>query len=322
MTALIRPGHYESGMRWKRSATSQVSDRRGAGGLGGFGRLGRLGGGGGIPIPMGKGGLSGLSGLIVLGIIVLFVVFGGGGGGGGLPGLGGGGGNPGDGSASSLDPNDEVAQFVNAVTVDLQAFWDDEFREAGRDYTETTLVLFTDGTSTACGTASSATGPFYCSLDDHVYLDPSFFEELRSRFGAPGDFAQAYVIAHEFGHYVQDELGTMAMVDRERAANPDAANELSIRLELQADCLAGMWAHDVAANPDDANVQSITAEDIEEALAAAASVGDDRIQATTTGRIDPESWNHGSSEMRMRWFRTGYELGTIESCDTFAAVSL
>jgi hypothetical protein len=208
------------------------------------------------------------------------------------------------------------------VTVDLQTFWDEEFRAAGQDYTETTLVLFTEGTNTACGTASSATGPFYCSLDDHVYLDMSFFNELRSRFGAPGDFAQAYVIAHEFGHHVQDELGTLEMVDQERAARPEAANELSIRLELQADCLAGLWAHDVSTNPDDADVQSITDEDIEEGLTAAASVGDDRIQETTTGRIDPESWTHGSAEQRMRWFRVGFENGTLESCDTFAAASV
>jgi len=317
MTVLTHPMHYESEMRWKRSSTSQVTDRRGAGGGGGLGRLGGLGGGGGIPIPMGRGGLTGISGLIVLGIIVLFVVFGGGGG--GSPGLGGGGGG---GGASSLDPNDEVAQFVNAVTVDLQTFWDDEFRGSGQDYTETTLVLFSEATSTGCGTASSATGPFYCSLDDHVYLDTSFFEELRTRFGAPGDFAQAYVIAHEFGHHVQDELGTLEIVDQQRRANPDAANELSIRLELQADCLAGMWAHDVNTNPDDADVQSITDEDISEGLAAAAAVGDDRIQESTTGRIDPESWTHGSAEQRMRWFRAGFEEGTIEACDTFNADSL
>jgi predicted metalloprotease len=318
MTGLIRPIQYDSDMRWKRSTSSQVTDRRGDGEPGGFG--GRTGlGGGGIPIPTGAGGLSGITGLIVLAIIVLIFVFGGGG---GLGDANLGGGDPNNGAASSLDPNDDVAQFINAVTVDIQTFWDVRFREDGKDYTETTVVLFTDATNTGCGTASSSTGPFYCSLDDHIYLDTSFFEELRARFEAPGDFAQAYVIAHEFGHHVQDELGILESVDQQRASNPDLANELSVRLELQADCLAGIWANSVWNDPDNENVQSITQEDVQEGLTAASSVGDDRIQEKTTGRIDPESFTHGTSEQRMRWFQAGFDQGTIEACDTFSADTL
>ena len=315
MTGLRCPIPYESAMRWKRSSSSQVTDRRGDAGLGA--PSGGLGGGGGVPIPIGRGGVGGIGGPIVLGIILAIFVFGGGGG--GFGDLGGGQGN---GDASSLDPNDEMAQFVNAVTVDIQTFWDETFREAGKDYAETTVVLFTDQTTTGCGTASSATGPFYCSLDNHVYLDTSFFDELETRFQAPGDFAEAYVIAHEFGHHVQDELGVLDRVDQQRAAAPDEANELSVRLELQADCFAGMWAHAVSTNPDSENVESITEEDIQEGLTAASAVGDDRIQEKTTGRIDPENFTHGTSEQRMRWFRAGFDQGTIEACDTFSAETL
>lgn len=303
-------------MRWRRSSTSQVTDRRGGfGGLGGGG-LGGLGGGGGfggggIPIPLGGG----LGGIVILVIFVLINVLGGAGGLGGGSGAG-----VGDG-ASSLDPNDEMAQFVNAVTVDVQTYWKGQFQAAGRDYREVTLVLFTDATSTGCGTASAQTGPFYCPVDAHVYLDAGFFDELANRFGAPGDFAQAYVIAHEFGHHVQDELGTLDAVARQQASNPAAANELSVRLELQADCLAGMWANSVRNQPDTANVESITDQDIEEGLAAASAVGDDRLQQAS-GRVNPETWTHGSSEMRMRWFRAGFDRGRLEACDTFSASSL
>lgn len=267
--------------------------------------MGGLGRGGGIPIPVG-GGLGG----IVL-IVIIFVV---------LQLMGGGlGGSQGGGTTSSLGPNDQMGQFVNSVTVDVQTFWDEQFRASGSDYPETVTVLFTNGTQTACGAASSATGPFYCPADQKVYLDPGFFDELSRRFGAPGDFAQAYVIAHEFGHHVQDVLGTMDQVQSQQTSGN--ANELSIRLELQADCLAGMWANWVMAHPDQANVESITDADVREGLTAAAAVGDDRIQEQATGTIDKESWTHGSSEQRMKWFNVGFKQGSLSACDTFAPAS-
>jgi len=275
-------------------------------------------GGGGIPIPVG-GGLSGI--IIVIVIIVVLNLLGGssGGIGGGLGGLGGGSG--GGGPATSLDPNDTSGQFVNAVTVDVQTFWDNYFASAGKEYPITSTVLFTNQTQSGCGVASSATGPFYCPSDQKVYLDTDFFAELQNRFGAPGDFARAYVIAHEFGHHVQDALGIMGSVAQQQQSNPSSANELSIRLELQADCLAGVWAHSVWANPDQANVESITDKDVQDAINAASAVGDDRIQEQATGTIDKESWTHGSAEQRARWFNAGFKGGSTDSCDTFAAAT-
>jgi predicted metalloprotease len=258
----------------------------------------------------------GIGGIIVL-VIFLAITFLGGG-----NGIFGGGGGGGGDAASSLDPNDEQAQFINAVTVDVETFWEEEFQRQNKTYHDVTLVLFTDATSTGCGTASSQTGPFYCPVDQHVYLDAGFFDELASRFGAPGDFAQAYVIAHEFGHHVEDELGTLDQVTQQQQANPDQANELSIRLELMADCYAGMWAHDVNTNPDNADVESITQEDVQEGLKAAEAVGDDRLQEQATGQVNPETWTHGSSEQRMRWFTNGFEGGKLSDCDTFSATSL
>ena len=178
-------------------------------------------------------------------------------------------------------------------------------------YEPTKLVLFTEATTSGCGAASSATGPFYCPADRKVYLDLGFFRELRSRFGAPGDFAQAYVIAHEFGHHVQNVLGISDDVHRGQQENADEANELSIRLELQADCLAGVWAYSAYRE------RLLESGDLEEGLAAAAAVGDDRIQRQATGRIDRESWTHGSSQQRVTWFREGYETGDVNACDTF-----
>jgi uncharacterized protein len=280
----------------------------GGGGLGGL-RMGGLGGGGGLPIPMGGG----IGGIVIVVIIFIVIQLMGGGLGSGTP--DGGGGT----TTSSLSPDDDMGQFVNSVTVDIQTFWEDQFRASGSEYPETVTVLFTDGTQTGCGAASSATGPFYCPADQKVYLDPGFFDELSRRFGAPGDFAQAYVIAHEYGHHVQDVLGTMDRVQQQQ--NSSNANELSIRLELQADCLAGMWANWVMANPDQANVESITDEDVREGLTAAAAVGDDRIQEQATGTVDKESWTHGSAEQRMKWFNVGFKQGSLPACDTFAVSS-
>ena len=276
----------------------------GGGGFGGGG-FGRRRGGLGLPIGGGLGGI----GLVIV-LLVMFL----GGGGGFSPGAG-------------LDPlspmpsaqgepleqrqGDDLAQFVAFVVDDVQDSWARSFAEAGQRYEPTKLVLFEDQVSSRCGAASSATGPFYCPADSKVYLDLGFFRELRSRFGAPGDFAQAYVIAHEFGHHVQNVLGISDDVRRAQQENPDEANELSIRLELQADCLAGVWAHSAYEE------NLLEPGDIEEGIGAAAAVGDDRIQEQATGRIDRESWTHGSSEQRTKWFNTGFEQGDADSCNTF-----
>jgi uncharacterized protein len=309
-------------MRWRPARTTQVEDRRASGGRlgrGGFGGLGGLGGGGGIPIPIGGG----IGGIVLVIIVLLVISFLGGGSpsggiGGGLGGLGGGGGG-GGGPLPTLDPDDDQGQFINAVTVDVQSFWEEAFAAGNRDYPETTLVLFSEATQTGCGAASSATGPFYCPADSKVYLDLTFFDALAQRFDAPGDFAQAYVIAHEFGHHVENALGIMDQVRSQQQSDPSRANDLSIRLELMADCLAGVWAHSVWNDPDQENIESITEADIREGLDAAAAVGDDRIQERIQGQVTPESWTHGSSEQRQQWFLTGYEGGRVGDCDTFRA---
>jgi predicted metalloprotease len=303
-------------VRWRPSQDIQVEDRRGGGG--GFGGLGgRMGGlgGGGIPIPVGGG----IGGIVIAIIIIVVLNLLGGSSGGGLGGLGSG--NGGGGPATSLDPNDTSGQFVNAVTVDVQTFWQSYFSSAGKTYPVTKTVLFTDQTQSGCGVASSATGPFYCPSDQEVYLDTAFFDELQNRFGAPGDFARAYVIAHEFGHHVQDVLGIMDQVAQQQQSNPSSANDQSIRLELQADCLAGVWAHSVYTSPDQANVESITDKDVQDALHAAAAVGDDRIQEQATGTIDKESWTHGSADQRANWFNKGFKGGTTDGCDTFSVAT-
>ena len=298
-------------MKWKRNTGfDQIEDRRGQGGGGGFGRLG--GGGLPIPIPGGKAG-GGIGGIVV--VIVLFLltsgILGGGGSGGGIPGLGGLGGGGAAEPGGTLDPQGDVDQFIAYVTSDIQAFWEEQFKAAGRDYPETKLVLFEGGTQSACGPASSATGPFYCPADQKVYLDISFFDELQSRFGAQGgDLAIAYVIAHEFGHHLQTVLGISQRVQELSQQDPGQQNQLSVRQELQADCLAGVWVHSQQAD--------LEAGDIEEALSAATAVGDDRIQQSTTGRVNPEAWTHGSAEQRSQWFTTGYRSGDTDQCDTFA----
>jgi len=303
-------------LRWRPSGSIQVEDRRGAGG-GGMGGIGMGGlGGGGIPIPVG-GGIGGI--VITIIIIVVLNLLGGSSLGGSLGGLGGDDG--GGGAAASLDPNDTSGQFVNAVTVDVQSFWAERFSASGKSYTQTLTVLFTDQTQSGCGVASSQTGPFYCPTDKKVYLDTAFFDELKNRFGAPGEFAQAYVIAHEFGHHVQDELGIMDQVAQQQQSYPSRANDLSIRLELQADCLAGVWAHSVYTTPDQSDIESITDKDVQDAINAAAAVGDDRIQEQATGTIDKESWTHGSADQRAKWFNTGFKGGTTEGCDTFSAAT-
>jgi len=217
------------------------------------------------------------------------------------------------GAPVSASPEEEnLVQFVSFVLDDAQDTWTKIFGDAGRPYQRARLALFRDAVRSGCGYAEAAMGPFYCPPDNEVYIDLAFYEELRNRFGADGDFAQAYVITHEIGHHVQNQLGISDQVRQAQQESPGSANELSVRLELQADCFAGIWAHSTQKK----NI--LDPGDIEEALTGAAAVGDDRIQQQTSGEVRPESWTHGSSEQRMRWFRTGLETGDLKSCDTFA----
>lgn len=217
-------------------------------------------------------------------------------------------------TGSVAQPHDELSQFVSVVLADTEDTWNQIFRDMGRRYEEPTLVLFSNSVSSACGLNSAAVGPFYCPADGKLYIDLSFFQALDRRFGAPGDFAQAYVIAHEVGHHVQNLLGISDQVHsaQQRARSQSEANELSVRLELQADCLAGVWGH--YANRQR---QLLDPDDLQEGLDAAAAVGDDTIQQRSGGRVAPESWTHGSSSMRVAWFRRGYQSGDPNSCDTF-----
>lgn len=316
-------------VKWKKGQRSEnIDDRRGDGpatgglpGLGGlnlpninFGGKGCLGAGG------------GLGTLIVLGAILLLGggnIFRGGGSGGGsgfpigpdvtLPGAPAAQGEP---LPGAPDADAELVDYVSFVLDDVQASWDEQFQSGGEQYDPATLVLFTGAVDSGCGFADAAAGPFYCPLDQRVYLDLDFFRELTDRFGAPGDFAQAYVIAHELGHHVQNLLGISDDVNRRQQRDPDAANELSVRQELQADCYAGVWAHTTYER------DILEQGDLEEGLAAAAAVGDDRIQRESTGRVDPESFTHGTSEQRQRWFQRGFDSGDIDDCDTFSAERL
>ena len=207
----------------------------------------------------------------------------------------------------------KLVQFVSFVLDDNQKTWNQILTTAGRPYEKTKLVLFRDATESGCGTAESATGPFYCPADEKVYIDLAFYEELKRRFGAPGEFAQAYVIAHEIGHHIQKLLGVEAQVRKLQDRNPGQANPLSVKTELQADCFAGVWAHTTGER------NLLEAGDVESALGAAAAVGDDHIQKMARGRVSPETFTHGSSEQRMKWFQAGYKSGQVQACDTFAA---
>jgi uncharacterized protein len=291
-------------MKWRKgTGAGQVEDYRGSGG----GLGGGLGG-----FPMGKAGGGGLG--IILMLVVLFLN-------GGLPGGGGGSSGfpinlpaaPATPASGGEEPpaSDDEAQFVQFVVADVQDTWKKIFADAGKTYEPTTLRLFTSGIQTGCGAASSQVGPFYCPSDRHVYIDLGFFRELQTRFGAKGDFAQAYVIAHEFGHHVQSLLGVSDDVNRQQQEDPESANELSVKLELQADCLAGVWGH--AAQQEGL----LEPGDVEEGLTAAAAVGDDRLQKQAGREVNQESWTHGSSEQRMAWFRKGFENGDPSACDTF-----
>jgi hypothetical protein len=314
-------------MRWRQGRRSDnIEDRRGQSG-GGFrfpfpmGRSGQRFPGGGLPRR--SGGIS-VVGLIV--IVILFFVFGG-----DLGGLlqqapVGTNVDPAPRRQTEMpDPNatvrrggGELADFTSVVLADTEDTWNALFTERGSRYREPTLVLFSGAVRSACGFAQSAVGPFYCPRDQRVYIDLSFFGDLQNRFGAPGDFAQAYVIAHEIGHHVQTLLGISDKVREAQAGQSrTTVNALQVRMELQADCLAGIWAHhaDRARN-------IIEEGDVEEALGAASAIGDDRLQRQAQGYVVPDAFTHGSSAQRKRWFSRGLESGQLAACDTFAAERL
>ena len=288
-------------MRWKRgTAAPDVIDSRGGGG----------GGRGGLPIPMGKAG----GGIGVVGLLVYLAIQ-----------LLGGGTSfqipqgfdesagavqPGAPIPADQDPEKDLKDFTAYVFTDTQKVWETRFEAQRRPYRRAKLVLYRQAVSTGCGNASSAVGPFYCPADERVYMDLSFFDDMESQLGAPGDFAWAYVIAHEMGHHVQKLLGTSDQVRKLQASEPDSANELSVRLELQADCYSGVWARTVYADLDDG--------DVEEAMRASEAVGDDRLQSRSGRGVDPDSFTHGSSEQRRKWFDMGRNSGEPDTCDTFS----
>ena len=281
-------------MKWKgRAKSSNVEDRRGKG--------------------VGGAAIGGLGGFGII-IMIIYALLGG---------------NPGD-IMQSIDPGqtqnvpyeatqeeEELAEFVSVVLADTEVVWNDIFADLGKEYNEPKLVLFTGSVQSACGVAGASTGPFYCPGDKNVYIDLSFYNELKTQFKAPGDFAMAYVIAHEVGHHIQNELGTIAQMDEIRGkVSKEEYNKYNVRLELQADYLAGVWANHVQG-------QNLLEEgDLEEALTAASAVGDDRIQMQSQGYVVPDSFTHGTSEQRKRWFYKGYEAGDLSQWDTFSANEL
>ena len=284
-------------MRWQMGKRSgNVEDRRGSSGGGG---LMKLGGGSGcllaivaiVMVAMGENPLQ------LLGMVE-----------------GGGGGGATSGPVESSPEEDQQVEFVRAVLGDTEVTWNQVLpQQANVSYREPTLVLFRDSVRSACGYNSAAVGPFYCPPDQKVYIDLSFFDQLAQQFDAPGDFAQAYVIGHEVGHHIQNLTGLSDRVHQARArVGETQGNQLSVRQELQADCYAGVWAHYAHTER-----QLLEEGDIDEGLRAAAAIGDDTIQRRSQGRVSPESWTHGSSDQRVRWFRTGFQSGNVNSCDTF-----
>jgi predicted metalloprotease len=220
--------------------------------------------------------------------------------------------------AESTPVDNETKDFVSAVVGYTEDTWAEIFREAGKTYRPPTMVLYTGAVESACGFGQAAMGPFYCPGDEKVYLDMSFFQELRNRFQAPGDFAQAYVIAHEVGHHVQNVLNISSQVESVRARSSErAANQASVRLELQADCLAGLWANKTERTHREQAKAFLDPGDLEEAMRAASQIGDDKLQMESRGYVVPESFTHGSAEQRMRWFKQGFQTGDFDACNTF-----
>jgi hypothetical protein len=296
-------------MRWDPGHDSpDVIDRRGEGGGGGGIGMGAL-----ALLPL---LLRSKVGWVILGLILVVSVFGGFFKG-MIPGLGGDESRTNQqGQTAQVKGNDEMVSFVGFVLDDAQSTMRQKLSERGVAYRNAKLVLFTDATQTSCGAGRAATGPFYCPADERVYIDLGFFKELDRQFGAPGDFAQAYVIAHEIGHHVQHILGTSDRVHNARRSEQQGAEGLSVRLELQADCYAGIWGRSAEGK------KLLDVGDLDEALRAAAAIGDDRLQKQASGRVSPEKWTHGSSAMRARWFKKGFESGDMAACDTFSASSL
>ncbi|USG61959.1 zinc metallopeptidase [Sneathiella marina] len=296
-------------MKWRgRRQSDNIEDRRQQTSAGGY-RGGRR-----LPVrlPKGRGGRFGLVGILIIVGVSLFL--------GVDPAVLLQGGMQPVSQVENRQPvqGDEPSQFVAVVLADTEDTWHTLFANAQRQYEEPKLVIFSDTVNSACGYAQSAMGPFYCPGDRKVYLDLSFFQDLKNRFGAPGDFAQAYVIAHEVGHHIQTLLGISQQVNKQRSKLSKAeGNKLSVMLELQADCFAGIWAY----YADNAR-QLLDAGDVGEALNAAAAIGDDRLQHQGTGRVVPDSFTHGTSRQRVRWFTKGFETGNVDTCNTFAAAEL
>jgi uncharacterized protein len=299
--------------------TSQVEDRRGS--RGGGGGFGGGGGGGGmpIPIPTGKGGIVG----IIIAVLVALV-----GGGFGINAATNGGAGEGTGDNTALEQRCAAADRLeqldcrNTLYVNsIQAYWKTALpQQFGQPYKVVETVYFDSAVTTACGAADSGVGPFYCPGDQQVYIDLTFYEVLAQQLGASGEFAQPYVLAHEYGHHVQTLLGTEQQVRRQQQRDPSNANQLSVLMELQADCYAGAWAKNATGTTDAGGQKiftSITEADIQEGLDTAAAIGDDTIQQKSGGRVNPDAFTHGSSEQRQKWFRTGYDTGDPKACDTF-----
>jgi uncharacterized protein len=282
-------------MRWTPGNMGDIEDRRGGGGFS-FGRGPQIGCGGAII-------------LLVLSLLTgrnFFTLFDGSGGGGPAPSV-----QTSTGPIQQSPEEEQLSQFTGFVMTDSQDAWTEIFRQEGLQYKRAKAVLYRDITPTACGRGQAATGPFYCPADGNVYLDLGFFDELNRRFGASGDFAQAYVIAHEIGHHVQNLLGTSDRAQEMMQRDRRNANEYSVRLELQADCYAGIWGRSAASR------NLLETGDVDEGLAAAAAVGDDRLQEMSGRAVNPESFSHGSSAQRTEWFQRGFESGDIRDCDTF-----
>ena len=293
-------------MEWRgRRQSRNIEDRRGAGGGNPFGR-------GGMRLPsrsirVGRGGGGGIIFLIIAAVILWML---------GINPMqlieGTTTSSPGGTGQVTTQRNDEMKQFVATVLAETEDVWNGIMQSQGRDYPEPTLVLFSGGVRSACGTASSASGPFYCPGDRKVYIDLGFYDELASRFGASGDFAQAYVLAHEVGHHVQNLIGVLPKFNQMRQQMSEVeANRMSVRVELQADCFAGIWGHFTAQKG------LLEQGDLQEALNAARQIGDDTLQKRTQGYVVPDAFNHGTSEQRMTWFKRGFDSGKLSSCDTF-----